>query len=123
MLLDKSVLHSVIARHEPDLVLHTVDGGQVLGHSLILSLHSHHIAELIAGIEKQDMIGITMEANYKQVRQAIETVMEDKEDNENRIDNPALLLLGIAGKHRLLEKNNHEDEKTAQNAEEEVTSN
>ena len=88
----------VVARQPPDLVLHAVDGEQVLGHSVLLSLHSHLMAEIIAGMGNEGRIGITVEASAKEIRTDIE--MLENEQFELVDDDEIAALLGISGQNK-----------------------
>merc|ERR1712086_187356 len=87
----------VVARQEPDLVLHAVDGEQVFGHSVLLSLHSHLMAEIIAGMGNEGRIGVTVEASAKEIR----TVIEMLENEHFELDDDEIAaLLGISGQNK-----------------------
>ena len=52
----------IIARQVPDLTIHCSDGEQVLGHSVLLALHSPLIAEIIVDGEHRDRIDIIIDS-------------------------------------------------------------
>ena len=79
----------------PDLVIHTEDGEQVLGHSLVLSLHSPLIADIISGIQKEGRKGITIKADAQKVRDVVE-MNEKNECLKLSVDDDEVVnLLGI----------------------------
>merc|ERR1712129_302041 len=88
-------IHQVIARQVPDLVIYTNDGEQVLGHSVMLSLHSHLLAEIIGRVQEGDRIGITVEASAREVRDIMEMIEKNNEDLELVEDNDVIFQLGI----------------------------
>ena len=94
----KNFIKQVIARQVPDLVIHANDGEQVLGHSVLLSLHSHLMAEIIAGMGNEGRIGITVEASAKEIRTVIE--MLENEHFELVDDDEIAALLGISGQNK-----------------------
>ena len=77
MTLHLVTISKVIKKQVPDLVLHCNDDAQVLGHSLVLALHSPLIAEIIAGSEQEGMVGITIDATSSRVRDVMELLEDD----------------------------------------------
>ena len=88
-------IFKLIIGQSPDLVIHTKDGEQVLGHSLVLSLHSPLVADIIAGIKQEGIIGITIQANAKEIWEVIKKIEKSLNLELSVDDNEVVKLLGI----------------------------
>ena len=91
----KDIIRLVMSQ-DPDLVIHTKDGDQVLGHSVLVSLHSPLIAEMLSGAQHRGRLGITVDATTEKVREVVKLIEENNKDLQVGLENNEVAkLLGI----------------------------
>merc|ERR1719186_1335257 len=91
----KDIIRLVMSQ-DPDLVIHTKDGDQVMGHSVLVSLHSPLIAEMLSGAQHRGRLGITVDASTEKVREVVKLIEENNEDLQAGLENNEVAkLLGI----------------------------